>query len=342
MSEARLVDVASAAGVSVRTASRVLNGDHRVADATRERVRQAMADLAFEPDAMARSLRAGSDTTIGLIVESIADPFFAELVDAVEAEMAEHGRAVLVASTRRDSTQEAGVVRRLVQRRVAGLLVVPAGSAPWLGEAPVPVVLVDRPPASSESVGYRVGGQERQVDVVAIDDRRAAFDAVTHLIEHGHRRIAYVGDSSEVPTSAERLHGYEDALHHSGLAVNDAVIAASATTSEQAAAAMQTLLDLPERVAPTAVFSATTRASIGIIPVLHAQGRTDLAMVGLGDFAMADALQPAVTVIDHSGVRLGQAAARRLVDRIADPRLPAERQQLPTPLVCRGSGELSP
>ena len=96
----RLLDVANAAGVSLRTASRVLNDDPRVASVTRQRVRAAMLDLRFEPDAMARSLRAGTDTAIGFVVESIADPFFAEVIDAVELEMSRHGRSVLVTSTR--------------------------------------------------------------------------------------------------------------------------------------------------------------------------------------------------------------------------------------------------
>jgi LacI family transcriptional regulator len=96
----RLLDVANAAGVSLRTASRVLNDDPRVAPATRQRVQAAMLDLRFEPDAMARSLRAGTDTTIGFVVESISDPFFAEVIDAVELEMSRHGRSVLVTSTR--------------------------------------------------------------------------------------------------------------------------------------------------------------------------------------------------------------------------------------------------
>src|SRR6266704_2072467 len=144
----RLLDVANAAGVSLRTASRVLNDDPRVAPVTRQRVRAAMLDLRFEPDAMARSLRAGTDTAIGFVVESISDPFFAEVIDAVELEMSRHGRSVLVASTRRDPGWERDVIGRMVQRRVAGLLLCPTGDDhAWLDpRVPVvPVVLVDRP-----------------------------------------------------------------------------------------------------------------------------------------------------------------------------------------------------
>ena len=326
--EARLIDVATAAGVSLRTASRVLNGDHRVASTTRDRVRAAISDLDFQPDMMARSLRAGTDTAVGLIVESIADPFFAAVIDTVEAEMARHGRSVLVASTQRDREQEQAVIRRMGQRRVAGLLVVPTGQdSSWLRSAPTPVVLVDR------------GVPGAVADLIDIDDRQAAYDAVTHLIGHGHRKVAYIGDTSSIATSAARLRGYHDALLAAGIDVSDDFVASSAATSQAAADAASALIDTAR---PTAIFSATTRASLGIVPVLHARGRTDVAFVGLGDFAMADALVPGVTVIDHSGTRVGQAAAQRLLARLDGSELPAEHIRLSAPLVQRGSGELRP
>lgn len=346
--EARLIDVATAAGVSLRTASRVLNGDHRVATTTRDRVRGAMRDLDFQPDMMARSLRAGTDTAIGFVVESIADPFFAEVIDAVEAEMARHGRAVLVASTHRDHAQERAVVRRMLQRRVAGLLVVPTGQASaWLSTGRGrPTVLVDRGVLGAATDPRDIGLVD--IDLVDIDDRQAAFDAVTHLINHGHSRIAYVGDSTLVPTSAARLGGYHDALRAHGLQVRDDLVAASAATPREAAESVHALLDMAARsgaessAAPTAIFSANARASLGTIPVLHSRQRTDLAFVGLGDFAMADALVPGVTVIDHSGERVGHAAARRLLARLNDRELPVQHIRLAAPLIQRGSGELRP
>ena len=105
-----LRDVAHAAGVSLRTASRVLNDDPRVAAATRQRVRGVMKDLHYTPDLMARSLRGGTDATIGLVVESIADPFFSELVAAVESATSDDGKSVLVASTHGDAGRESRVV----------------------------------------------------------------------------------------------------------------------------------------------------------------------------------------------------------------------------------------
>ncbi len=328
----RLLDVANAAGVSLRTASRVLNEDPRVASLTRQRVREAMLDLRFSPDAMARSLRAGTDTAIGFVVESISDPFFAEVIDAVELEMSRHGRSVLVASTRRAPDRECDVIERMVQRRVAGLLLSPTGDDhSWLDPGRVPVVLVDRPAPGLTA------------DLIGIDDHRAAFDATAHLLAHGHQRIAYLGDTPAIPTSAARLRGYRDALAQHHVEVDERLINCDCTTSEAAARAVSTLIggNVGTRP-PTAILSATTRASLGVVPALHAARRTDVALVAFGDFPMADALRPAVTVVDHPGHEVGRVAAARLLARLASPGLPAECIQVPALIIQRGSGELRP
>jgi LacI family transcriptional regulator len=337
LAASRLLDVAQAAGVSLRTASRVLNDDPRVAPDTRQRVQEAMLELRFEPDAMARSLRAGTDTAIGFVVESIADPFFAEVIDAVEQEMSRHGRPVLVTSTRRDPEWERDVIGRMMQRRVAGLLICPTSDDhSWLDTRRVPIVLIDRPAPGLSA------------DLVEIDDHRAAFEAVAHLIAHGHRRIAYVGDTPAIPTSAARLRGYRDALAHHGIEVDGQLVHCECATSQAAAEAVSALIGgsrppaaiPPAAIPPTAILSATTRASLGVVPALHSAGRTDIALVSFGDFPMADALRPAVTVVNHPGHEVGRAAAARLLARLGQPGLPVERIQLPARMIERGSGEL--
>jgi LacI family transcriptional regulator len=324
-----LRDVAELAQVSMRTASRVLNGDARVASATRERVQDAMRGLDFRPDPLARSLRAGTDATVGLVVESVADPFFAALTESVEAAMSEQGRSVLVASTHRDASAERRLLDRMLQRRVSGLLIAPTtGDHAWLTDASAAVVFVDRSATGLDA------------DLVDIDDRGAAELAVRHLIEHGHRRIGYIGDLPAVRTSELRLQGYRDALQSAGTALSPELIRVDGLTPRSAGAATVALLELGEP--PSAIFSATTRSSLGVVPALHTRHRTDIAMVGFGDFAMADTLRPAITVIDHSAERIGQAAARRLLARIADPTLPVEHIEVGVHLVQRGSGEQRP
>jgi LacI family transcriptional regulator len=324
-----LRDVAAGAGVSLRTASRVLNDDPRVAEATRSRVQDVMKELRYTPDLMARSLRAGTDATIGLVVESIADPFFAELAAAVESATSDDGKSVLVASHHGDAEQERRIVAQMLERRVSGLLLVPTGGDhSWLNGARAPLVLVDR------------AAEGLDADVVGIDDRQASFDAVSHLIAHGHRHIAYVGDYPHVATSAARLAGYSEAMAQHGREMRDELVRANCPTAQEAGAAM-TLLLAAERP-PTAVLSAATRCSLGVVPALHEHRRTDVALVGFGDFAMADMLVPAVTVVDHSAAAVGRAAGARLARRIAEPDLAAELLHVDVRLVERGSGELRP
>ena len=144
MAKSILRDVAEVAGVSLRTASRVLNEDPRVAIATRARVQQAMRDLKFTPDAMARSLRSGTDTAVGMVVESVADPFFSAMVAAVEQAESTSDKSVLVASTHGDAARERDVVAHMLARRVSGMLLAPtAGDHAWL-DTRTPLVLVDR------------------------------------------------------------------------------------------------------------------------------------------------------------------------------------------------------
>ena len=243
--------------------------------------------------------------------------------------MSRHGRPVLVTSTRRDSGRERDVIGRMVQRRVAGLLLSPTGDDhSWLDPRRVPIVLVDRPAPGLSA------------DLVEIDDHRAAFDAVAHLIAHGHQRIAYVGDTPAIPTSAARLRGYRDALAQHRVEADEHLVNCDCATSQAAAHAVSALIGGSRP--PTAILSATTRASLGVVPALHAAGRTDIALVSFGDFPMADALRPAVTVVDHPGHEVGRVAAARLLARLDQPGLPVERIQVPARIIERGSGELRP
>jgi len=326
-----LRDVAQGAGVSMRTASRVLNDDPKVAAATRLRVQAVMRDLRYTPDSMARSLRAGTDATFGIIVESVADPFFSELAAAVELVAAQTQRSVLIGSTHRDADRERGLIEQMLQRRVAGLLIAPTASDhAWLqASGRTPLVLIDRPAPGLVA------------DLVGIDDEAATARGVRHLAAHGHRRIAYIGDHPEVATSRARLEGFRQTMAALGLTAD--LVRANCSDPKAAAEATHELLaELPADQAPTAIFSATTRCSLGVVPALHAHRRTDVALVSFGDFAMADALEPGITVIDHSAEAVGRAAADRLTARLAQPDLPIEVTHVPVHLIERGSGELTP
>jgi LacI family transcriptional regulator len=326
---ARLRDVALAAGTSTKTASRVINGDDRVSAETRARVEQAVVDLGYRPDPLARSLRRGLDATIGVVVDEVGDPFFAAVIGEIERMAIDRDVSVIIASTRRLAERERIVLDGLYQRRVAGLIIASiSDNHAYLRNSSCPLVFIDR------------AAEDLAADAVVVDDRGGARMAVEHLMRHGHRRIAYVGDRLSTATARYRLVGYRDALAAAGIAPDEALVAQVEPATGDAGAATEALLRLPDP--PTAIFSANTRCSLGMLPTIHRLRRTDLGFVSFGDFAMADTLTPAITIVDHSPEAIGRLAAERLFSRLAGEDPPVETILAPLRIVPRGSGELAP
>jgi LacI family transcriptional regulator len=294
---------------------------------TRARVEKAVADLGYRPDLLARSLRRGRDESIGVVVESIADPFFASVTGAIEQVALERDVTVIVASIRRRAERERTVLEQLAQRRVAGLILSPVSDDhSYLRHSPTPIVFVDRTPANLDA------------DAVLVDDVAGSRNAVAHLIAHGHRRIAYVGDVPQVQTAVRRLEGYRAALAEAGLVPEEELVRPLCADKVDAREQTLRLLALP--APPTAIFSGNTRSSLGVLPALHAAGRTDIAVVGFGDFDMADSLTPALTVVDHPPEVIGRLAALQLFKRL-DGDVSAPTMTLaPLHLIVRGSGEV--
>jgi len=327
-----LKDVAELASVSIKTASRVLNEDPKVAVTTRAAVMEAMKCLDYQPDPAARSLRAGTDRLVGVVIDSIGDVFFAQLVATVEAILDAAGYRVLVASSNRDPVRERETVQNLIQRRCAGVIVAPAGRASLadLRLRDAPVVFVDR-------IGDLAGAQ-----CVVSDDFGFGRTATDHLISYGHRRIALLSDAPVVETTRLRHDGFRAAMADAGLEIDEQLVRSDCPDAADVMRVITSLLALDEP--PTALISTNTRLSLGVVPALHQHGRTDIALVAIGDFAMAESLSPAVTVIDHSPQAVGAAAARAMLLRLeAEVDLPLEPiLTVPARLIERGSGELKP
>src|SRR4051812_23125119 len=204
-------DVAVHAKVSLKTVSRVINGEAGVAAATAARVKRSIADLGFRRNDLARSLRQGSTSaTLGLVIEDVANPFYSAIAQAVESTARERGYLLITGSCEEDPERERELIRALVGRRVDALLLVPAGGErdhQWLARevlGTTPVVFLDRPPHQIEA------------DTVLLDNAGGARMAVEHLLASGHRRIAYVGDAPDLFTASERLAGYRAALTAAG------------------------------------------------------------------------------------------------------------------------------
>jgi len=325
-------DVARVAGVSAKTVSRVFNDDPHVTEETRERVRWAMQKLNYVPNLLARSFRAGADAAVGLAVPDIADPFFAAMASSIEVDLVGRGMAVVVTSLGQGAESERPALETLLRRQISGLIVACVSAdqsylAPWQDRTPM--VFVDRAPRGLSGV------------CVIEDDLGGAREAVTHLASHGHRRIAFLGVSLPVATIRRRLKGYRAAVAENGLDDSPDLVCISAESYDEAAAGLVKRLEAPHP--PTAVFSSNIPTTMSLVLALQRAERTDVALVGFGDFPMAAALSPAVTVLDQDPAGLGRIAVERLVQRIEEPHARLRRRTvLPVPLIPRGSGELPP
>ncbi len=305
---ATMREVAAQAGVSPKTVSRVFNDDPHVLPTTRRHVEQVMRDLNYVPNALATTFRSGRSSVIGLAVPDIADPFFAAIAGAVDDYSRQRNTATMITSLGEDVDRERDVLESLLSRRLSGLIVAPIGDDySWLTRwmAHTPVVFVDRAPAAVHGV-----------DTFRDDDQTGGWLATQHLVGHGHRRIAYVGDMVHLSTEIHRLAGYRHALDEAGIGFDERLVKTYVGGPDRVEAALGELSDLDEP--PTAVFSANARDSMMLVSALGRQLRP-WALVGFGDFPMADVVTPAVTVVDQDPGRLGRLAAQRLFARQERP-----------------------
>jgi LacI family transcriptional regulator len=321
-------DVAHTAGVSLKTVSRVINEEAGVAPETAARVAEAIADLGFERNDLARSLRQGrSSSTLGLIIEDVGNPFYFTVAQAVEATARDRGFLLITASAREDAERERELVSALLRRRVDALLVVPAGPDHRYISTSARTVFLDRPPRGVAA------------DTVLLDNVGGARRAVEHLIEQGHERIGCVADAAELYTASERLAGYREALSAAGLPEDPALVISGNRDAAAAQAAVDHLLAMPSKRRPTAVFAANNRNTVGALHALAGRERP-AALVGFDDFELADLL--GTTVVRGDPWRLGKQAAALAFGRLdGDDRAPLVIA-LPTELVARGSGEVAP
>jgi LacI family transcriptional regulator len=323
-------DVAQAAGVSLKTVSRVVNGEAGVGAATAQRVSAAIADLGFRRNDLARSLRrAHASATLGLIIEDLANPFYSTIARAVEEVARRRGYVVITGSSEESGERERELVATLLSRRVDGLLLVPAARdhsylRPELTMG-VQVIFLDRPP----------GGL--QADAVLLNNEGGARAGVEHLLAQGHRRIGLIGDPPELYTLAERVRGYRAALAARGVDFDETLLRLGAHDVAQAEMSARALLQLPDP--PTAIFAANNRVSVGALRALKAVD-AQVALVGFDDFELADMLPVPVTVVRHDPAELGRRAAELLFTRLDGDGGAPQTVILQTELVVRGSGEV--
>lgn len=331
---ATIREVAALAGVGIKTVSRVINDEPNVSALMHRKVMQAIRELDYHPNhnAVALNRSGGKNGTIGLVVSNVANRFWATLHRGVEDMANERGVDVLASSLDDDEEREDRVIGKHLQRRVDALILAPArhdqSRLAVEQQRGTPLVFVDRDPIGVEA------------DVVLTNDRTAAQQAVAHLVAHGHRSIAFLGDRPGIwPTEQRRL-GFFDALSEAGISSESATLVQDLRDTDAARAATLTLLTRSDR--PTAIFSSQNSITVGALHALRELGlENTIAIVGFNDVALSDLISPGLTAMVQNPYQMGRIAASRAFARL-DGDDTAQRIVLRSALVIRGSGEIRP
>ncbi len=325
-------EVAGRAGVSVATVSHVINGTRKVAPDTVVRVRQAMAELDYHPNAVARSLRTRRTTAIGVLVSDITNPFFATLVRGAEDAASKAGYSLVVCNSDEALEKEDRYIRLLHRRRMDGLLIAPVGDgvSPAIRELVrlgVPFVFVDR------------RAREVEADAVLSDNEEGAYQAVHHLIERGHRRIGIVLGIPGATTTKERFKGYCRAIEEAGITLSQHLVAWGSYRVEGGRQATKYLLSCADP--PTAIFSTNNQMTVGAMDEIRRRGLRvpqDVALVSFDDPDWAMLIDSPLTVVAQQPYRLGREATELLLKRVSGAMVfqPVELR-VPVRLIVRGS-----
>ena len=323
-------DVAARAGVSTATVSRALNASPSVTAATRGRVLQAMAELGYEPNHLARNLRTQQLRVFGLIISNIQNPFYTGIARGIDDAAREVGCTVMLCNSDHDPAREAEYLRTLRAERVAGVILSPSGhnqdQIRALRQAGTAVVTID----------HRLPGID--LDIVFADDTIGTTLAIEHLAGHGHRAIGLVGGSERTRAGRRRAEAYRTALARLGLVQRPDWIVDGGFREERGYAAARALLERADR--PRALFVANNLMALGTLRAARDLGLhvpDDLALIGFDDAPWAPVVKPPLTVVAQPTYELGRAAAGLLAERLKDPGRPPATVVLPTQLVVRGS-----
>ncbi|ANS64477.1 LacI family transcription regulator [Streptomyces lincolnensis] len=330
-----MADVARSAGVSVATVSHVLNDTRPVLPHTRQAVLDAIDELGYTPNTLARSLVTSRTRSIGLAVSAISNPYFTEILQGVEAAALEHGYSLLIADPHDDPEHERKVVQLLHERRVDGMIVAPSADprelVSYLRRHDVPAVFLDRVVDSPEGDGPRF-------DQVCADSAEPTAELVGHLTGLGHRRIGLVAGRPGLSTTRERITGYRHGLAAAGLSYDERLVVHGDSESEGGRRATSALLSLV--VPPTALVTANNAMTLGALRALREHGLSvpdDIALCCFDDFAWADLFTPRLTAIAQPSKDIGAQAVRVLLERLAAPDRPARTVRLACAFVHRGS-----
>jgi LacI family transcriptional regulator len=332
----RLLDVAKRAGVGVGTASRVINKHPSVKEDKRQRVLKAIAEMDYQINGIARSLKANRTKTIGVLIPDIANEFYADVVRGMEDVASQQGYSYILNSTDSNTDKEMASISIMREKQVDGIMMMSHTVAPelleYINNNSLPAVFV----ASSLS--------HPSIASVSINNRAAAYDAVCYLIQLGHTRIAMVsGPMIDKSGGIDRLNGYRDAMAESSLPIPDDYIRIGADyTYRSGYDNMLKLLQLPNP--PTAVFLAGDYLAIGAIKAANHLGihvPDGLAVVGFDNLAVSEFYAPSLSTVNQPRYLMGQEAMRLLFCQISKETPASLNVVLPHEVLKRQSSEKS-
>ena len=331
LKRASIKDIARLANVSHSTVSRALRGSRLISDQTTERIRRIAKESGYRASAAARTLVTRRSGTIGVVVTNISDPFAAEVVQGIEDAANSHGISVFLANSNADAEREVSVVYSFEERRVDGIVVtssrVGAEYAAVLSQTRVPIVLLNN---------QHPGGF---LHSVMIDNRRSSREITSHLLDLGHRRIAYIGDRFGQQSDAERLAGFRAALKGAAAAAGESFCPTvhGDGKPEEGERAMEQLLRL--KPAPTAVFCYNDMTALGAMRAARARGLKvprDLSIAGFDDVFFAQYLDPPLTTVRQPMREMGRRAMETLMLVLAGTPCPHDIK-VAGELIVRGS-----
>jgi LacI family transcriptional regulator len=332
---ATIHDVANRAGVSAITVSRALNNTGYVNIRTRQRIMDAVMELNYVPNVLARSLRSQRTQLLALLITDITNPFWTTVARGVEDAAIEAGYAIILCNTDEDPAKEARYLDLLLRRRVDGLIISPsvesAGLLDNLQQRAVPFVLIDR----------QVTGLV--ADSVRGDSYSGAYQLTNHLLKTGYRQIAMIGGPVTVSTAEDRMRGYLAALQDAHITPNPRLIRRGAYHAAAGRAAMADLL--AAEPCPAAVFAGNNAIALGVMEALHAANLRvpdDVALVSFDDFPSPLGGRPFLTAVVQPARQLGREALRLLLERLAGTDRAPEDLVFPTQLIIRRSCGCNP
>ena len=322
-------DVARIANVSIATVSHVINKTRFVSDEVQERVQNAIEACNYYPNAHARSLASGNSRILGLVVSDITNPFFPELVKSIEAAAFERGYDVVLSNTNYDAARTSHYVRRFIERQAAGVAIMTSeldkSLIDELARRKVSVVFLD------------LGAPDQHLSNLSVDYEAGIEAAIVHLVELGHRQIAFISGAPDLRSAKRRLEAFRAARQQHFADAPEAIFYGDLKLESGRRAAIEILA---QKILPTAVMAANDLMALGAMGEFKRAGLNvprDVSIVGFDDIAFAALVDPPLTTVNLPRERLGRCAVEALMHTLENPDQPGVEISIPTTLIVRQS-----